>query len=160
MGGNNNIVVIFDFDKTIIECDSDNWVVDELGGTELFDELVRTMPWNSMMDRMMKKLHEQGKSIEDISEVLKRSPIHPRVVPAIKAAWGVGCELRIVSDANEFFIETVLGHLGIKHCFSEIHTNPAFLDQHQRLRISPLHDPQTFPQHNCNALCPPNMCKV
>lgn len=43
------IVIVFDFDKTIIECDSDNWVVDGLGATDLFNELLPTMPWNSLM---------------------------------------------------------------------------------------------------------------
>jgi hypothetical protein len=43
------IVAVFDFDKTIIDCDSDNWVVDELGATDLFNELLPTMPWNSLM---------------------------------------------------------------------------------------------------------------
>ncbi|MBA0836468.1 hypothetical protein Goarm_008681, partial [Gossypium armourianum] len=80
------IVVIFDFDKTIIDCDSDNWVVDELGATELFNQLLPTMPWNSLMDQMMKELHSKGTRIEDIAAVLKRSPIHPRIVEAIKSA--------------------------------------------------------------------------
>lgn len=43
------IVVIFDFDKTIIDLDSDNWVVDELGFNDLFNQLVHSIPWNSMM---------------------------------------------------------------------------------------------------------------
>lgn len=43
------IIVIFDFDKTIIDADSDNWVVDELGATDLFNQLLSTMPWNSVM---------------------------------------------------------------------------------------------------------------
>lgn len=43
------IVVIFDFDKTIIDLDSDNWVIDELGATDLFNQLLPTMPWNSVM---------------------------------------------------------------------------------------------------------------
>lgn len=46
---NSNIVVVFDFDKTIIECDSDNWVVDELGFTDLFNQLFPTMPFNKLM---------------------------------------------------------------------------------------------------------------
>ena len=41
--------MIFDFDKTIIDCDSDNWVIDELGFTDLFNQLLPTMPWNSLM---------------------------------------------------------------------------------------------------------------
>ena len=43
------VVVVFDFDKTIIDCDSDNWVIDELGATDLFNQLLPTMPWNSVM---------------------------------------------------------------------------------------------------------------
>ncbi|GMQ08408.1 hypothetical protein CsSME_00052145 [Camellia sinensis var. sinensis] len=84
------IVVVFDFDKTIIDLDSDNWVIDELGATDLFNQLLPTMPWNSLMDRMMMELHSQGKTIDDVAEVLKRAPIHPRIVPAIKAAHALG----------------------------------------------------------------------
>ena len=43
------IVVIFDFDSTIIECDSDNWVLDETGLTEKFYQLLTNMPWNPLM---------------------------------------------------------------------------------------------------------------
>lgn len=151
------IVVVFDFDKTIIDVDSDNWVIDELGFTELFNQLLHTMPWNSLMDRMMKEIHSHGKTIEDIAEVLRRIPIHPQVISAIKAAHALGCELRIVSDANMFFIETILKHLGLKDYFSEINTNPGFVDEQERLRISPYHD---FTQSShCCSLCPPNMCK-
>ncbi|KDP40798.1 hypothetical protein JCGZ_24797 [Jatropha curcas] len=152
------IVVIFDFDKTIIDVDSDNWVIDELGFTDLFNQLLPTMPWNSLMDKMMKELHSQGKTIEDIVQVLKRVPIHPRIVPAIKSAHALGCELRIVSDANMFFIETILEHLGVRDCFSEINTNPGYVDEEGRLRIFPYHD-FTQSSHGCSR-CPPNMCKA
>ncbi|KAG0454932.1 hypothetical protein HPP92_024224 [Vanilla planifolia] len=47
-------LIIFDFDETIIDCESDDWVVDELGATEVFHSLLHTMPWNSLMDRMMR----------------------------------------------------------------------------------------------------------
>lgn len=57
---------------------------------------------------MMMELHSNGKTIEDIEKVLKRIPIHPRMIPTIKAAHALGCDLRIVSDANTFFIETIL----------------------------------------------------
>ncbi|KAJ6713981.1 INORGANIC PYROPHOSPHATASE [Salix viminalis] len=123
------IVVVFDFDKTIIDVDSDNWVIDELGFTDLFNQLLPTMPWNSLMDRMMKELHSDGKTMEDIAEVLKRIPIHSQVISAIKAAHDLGCELRIVSS----------------------------VDEEGRLRISPHHD-FTQSSHGCT-LCPPNMCK-
>ncbi|PKA49659.1 Inorganic pyrophosphatase 2 [Apostasia shenzhenica] len=177
-------VVIFDFDKTIIDCDSDNWVVEELGATELFDSLLPTMPWNSLMvfvrfssdfllcrlekldhivhlvrfqDRMMKELHARGKTVEDIAEVLKRAPLDPRAISGIKSAYALGCDLRVVSDANMFFIETILKHYGIIGCFTEINTNPSYVDEEGRLRIFPYHD-FTKSSHGC-PFCPPNMCK-
>jgi pyridoxal phosphate phosphatase PHOSPHO2 len=64
----------------------------------------------------------------------------------------------VVSDANTFFIETVLAHHGALGCFSEISTNPASVDADGRLRISPYHDSAAAP-HGCS-LCPDNMCKV
>ncbi|KAL9233319.1 hypothetical protein vseg_008337 [Gypsophila vaccaria] len=152
------IIVIFDFDKTIIDVDSDNWVVDELDLTDLFDQLIPTMPWNTLMDTMMKEIHEHGIKIDQISEVFTRIPIHPRVVPAIKALYDMGCDLRIVSDANTFFIETILHHLGIRDCFSEINTNSSYMDEEGQLRILPHHD-FIKSSHGCPNPCPPNMCK-
>ncbi|XP_068648541.1 inorganic pyrophosphatase 1-like [Aristolochia californica] len=151
------IVLVFDFDKTIIECDSDKWVVDALGATDLFNQLLPTMPWNSLMARMMKELHSQGKTLGDIAESLKSAPLHPQLITAIKSAYALGCELRIVSDANVFFVETILKHHGLFDYFSEINTNPSFIDEDGNLRIFPFHD-FTLSSHGCN-LCPPNMCK-
>ncbi|KAL2337979.1 hypothetical protein Fmac_012425 [Flemingia macrophylla] len=151
------IVVVFDFDKTIVDVDSDNWVVDELGFTDLFNQLLPTMPWNSLMDRMMMELYSHGKTIQDIEQVLHTIPFHPRVIPAVKSAHALGCDLRIVSDANMFFIETILKHLGIREYFSEINTNPGYVNEEGRLRILPYHDFNKA-SHRCT-LCPPNMCK-
>ncbi|KAA8523226.1 hypothetical protein F0562_009649 [Nyssa sinensis] len=151
------IVILFDFDRTIINDDSDRWVVVEMGLTHLFNQLRPTLPWNSLMDRMMEELHSQGITVEGIAECLKRVPLHPQIIAAIKSAHALGCDLRIISDANQFFIEAILKHHGLLGCFSEIDTNPTFVDGKGRLRISPYHDLASSP-HGCN-LCPPNMCK-
>ncbi|KAL6006008.1 hypothetical protein ACLOJK_040053 [Asimina triloba] len=151
------IVVVFDFDMTIIDCDSDDWVVKEMGGTHIFNRLRPILPWNSLMDRIMSELHSQGKTVEEIADCLKRVPLHPRMITAIKTAYALGCDLRIVSDANSFFIETILKHHGALEYFSVINSNPAFVDENGKLRILPYHDFNSSP-HGCN-LCPPNMCK-
>ncbi|XP_074285497.1 inorganic pyrophosphatase 2-like [Silene latifolia] len=154
-----NIMVVFDFDKTIVDCDTDNWVLGELGYEDLFYKLLPTMPWNSAMDHMLKEMHEKGVKIEDMVEVLKKTPMHARIIPAIKSAYDAGCDLRILSDANKFFIETILNHHELGDYFTEIHTNSGFVDEEGRLRIIPHHDFTTTP-HGCdNILCPPNMCK-
>ncbi|CAA7402861.1 unnamed protein product [Spirodela intermedia] len=150
-------VVVFDFDGTIIDCDSDYWVVDGLGATEIFERLLPTMPFNTLMDSMMKEIHEQGRSVEEVAHILKSAPLDPHITAVIKSAHALGCELRIVSDANSFFIETILQHHGILSFFSEIHTNPSYVDGEGRLRISPYHN-FAESSHGCCS-CPPNMCK-
>lgn len=152
-----SVVVVFDFDKTIIEWDSDDWVITKLGAADAFNRLRPTMRWNSLMDRMMGELHAQGRSAEDIRECLRSAPLDAHVLSAIRTASALGCDLKVVSDANSFFIETVLEHHGVLGCFSEINTNPACVDTDGRLRISPFHDPTSSP-HGCS-LCPENMCK-
>jgi pyridoxal phosphate phosphatase PHOSPHO2 len=107
---------------------------------------------------MMMEFHANGVTIEEIEKVLHRVPIHHRIVPAIKAAYALGCDLRVVSDANMFYIETILKHLGISEYFSEINTNPGYVNEEGRVRISPYHDFNKC-SHGCT-LCPPNMCKV
>ncbi|KAK3004575.1 hypothetical protein RJ639_018536 [Escallonia herrerae] len=151
------MMVVFDFDRTVIDDDSDRWVVVEMGLAPLFNQLRSTLPWNSLMDRMMKELHSKGKTVEDIAECLKRVPLHPRVITAIKSAHSLGCNLKVLSDANQFFIETILKHYGVYGCFSEVITNPTLVDGEGRLRIFPYHDSASSP-HSCN-LCPQNLCK-
>ncbi|ONM41045.1 uncharacterized protein [Zea mays] len=151
------VVVVFDFDRTIIDWDSDDWVITKLGAADAFQRLRPTMRWNPLMDRMMAELHARGKTPEDIRDCLRSAPLDTHVVSAVKTAAALGCDLKVVSDANTFFIETVLAHHGVLGCFSEIVTNPASVDADGRLRISPFHDPASAP-HGCS-LCPDNMCK-
>ncbi|XP_058214224.1 inorganic pyrophosphatase 2-like [Rhododendron vialii] len=147
-------VVVFDFDHTMIEDNSDTWVVDQMGLTHLFNQLRRTLPWTSLMDRMMEVLHARGKTIEEITECLRRVPMNPRVISAIRKAHSLPwCELRIISDANQFFIETILKQFGLFDCFTEIVTNPSIIEG-GRLRIFPYHS-----SPHGSSLCPPNLCK-
>ncbi|XP_076959003.1 thiamine phosphate phosphatase-like protein [Bidens hawaiensis] len=155
--GEPSIIIIWDFDRTVMEDDSDRWVIVEMGLTPLFNHLRQTLPWNTLMDRMMEELHSQGKTVEDIANCLNRVTLNPQIVSAIKAAHAHGCDLKVLSDANQFYIETILKNHGIYDCFSDIITNPTFVDEGGRLRIFPYHG-STEPPHGCD-LCPPNLCK-
>ncbi|GFP91873.1 inorganic pyrophosphatase 2 [Phtheirospermum japonicum] len=126
-----------------------------MGLTHLFNQLRHTVPWNSLMNRMLEELHIQGRSVDDIAEFLKRVPLHPHVIAVIKSAYALGCDLKVVSDANLFYIKTILEHYGVHDCFSEI-TNPAVVDS-GRLRIFPYHEAASSHGYD---LCPPNFCKV
>ncbi|KAH7299618.1 hypothetical protein KP509_24G021000 [Ceratopteris richardii] len=152
-----DILVIFDFDSTIVEVDSDPWVAEQLGAATRLEELLTRLPWNDMMDVLMGELHNQGKSIMDVEEALRCIPLQSEKITAIELAFTLGCELRIVSDANSFFIRTILDNYGVADLFTEIHTNPATCEESGRLRIRPFHA-KSEPPHGC-PLCPPNMCK-
>ncbi|KVI01206.1 HAD-like domain-containing protein [Cynara cardunculus var. scolymus] len=82
------MMILWDFDRTIMDDDSDRWVVVEMGLTQIFNQLRETLPWNSLMDRMMAELHPQGKTIEDIANCLNRVRLHPQIVSAIRSAHG------------------------------------------------------------------------
>jgi pyridoxal phosphate phosphatase PHOSPHO2 len=58
-----------------------------------------------------------------------------------------------------FFIKTILQAHDLLQYFTEIKTNPSFVDETGRLRIQPFHPFTEGPPHGCS-LCPPNMCKV
>ncbi|KAJ4796843.1 Pyridoxal phosphate phosphatase-related protein [Rhynchospora pubera] len=151
------VVIVFDFDETIIDCDSDVWIANDLGGATLFNDLLKSMPWNAAAIRMMEELHAQGRSLDEVERSLKTIPLSPHTISAIKSAHALGYDLRILSDANTFFIETVLKHHGIIDCFTEIYTNPSCVDEERKLIISPYHD-SAVSSHGCS-LCPPNLCK-
>lgn len=51
------VVVLFDFDKTIIQWDSDDWVITKLGASDAFNRLRPTMYWNSLMVRTRHRPH-------------------------------------------------------------------------------------------------------
>lgn len=84
------LLIVFDFDKTIIDCDSDNHVVDSFGLTEKFDHFLLTQPWNSAIDNMMTEIHKQGISVQQIADALKTAPLDPHVAAAIKSAHSLG----------------------------------------------------------------------
>ncbi|WOL08311.1 inorganic pyrophosphatase 2 [Canna indica] len=77
------------------------------------------MSWDSAMETIMWELHAQGRTITEIAKTLKTAPLPANTIAAIRSAYVLGCELRIVSDANRFFIETILKHHGLMGYFSE-----------------------------------------
>ncbi|KAI3724813.1 hypothetical protein L1987_64580 [Smallanthus sonchifolius] len=151
------MITVWDFDRTIVNDICDRWVVLDTGLTKLFTELRKTMPWNSLMDRMFEELHSKGKTIDAFKNRLNSFTLDPHIISAIRSVHDLGCDLKVLSDANQFFIETILKNNGVYDCFSEIITNPTVVNEEGRLRLFPYHG-SNLPPHDCK-FCPPNMCK-
>ena len=42
-------LIVFDFDWSLIDCNSDTWVVEKLGAMERMKSLTSTLPWTQLM---------------------------------------------------------------------------------------------------------------
>eukprot|EP00232_Nephroselmis_pyriformis_P024035 CAMPEP_0182866042 /NCGR_PEP_ID=MMETSP0034_2-20130328/8005_1 /TAXON_ID=156128 /ORGANISM="Nephroselmis pyriformis, Strain CCMP717" /LENGTH=243 /DNA_ID=CAMNT_0024998365 /DNA_START=151 /DNA_END=882 /DNA_ORIENTATION=+ len=148
-------LVVFDFDWTLVNENSDTVVVRELGvEAEFLTLLAAQTPWTTLMDKVMMAAFRSGNNERDIVDALKEVPVERAMLRVVRAMAAAGVEMVIVSDANSMFIEKILAHHGVGGCFSEVNTNEGKLEG-GALRVLPHHQ---GPPHNC-VLCPENLCK-
>mmetsp|Transcript_83690 Transcript_83690/g.240538 ORF Transcript_83690/g.240538 Transcript_83690/m.240538 type:complete len:272 (+) Transcript_83690:1-816(+) len=164
-------LVVFDYDWSLINENSDTWVVQRLA-PECYDEAFgrggSALGWTERMDRAMGLLQDGGKTVAEVRSAAASVPFYPEMKEALAYAGEMGCRLIILSDANRIFIEEGLKAMGLDHLFdldvaqekrlySEarqgvILTNEGF-EENGRLRVAPFHDNKDCP------LCPTNLCK-
>ncbi|KAG0324943.1 hypothetical protein BGZ99_001245 [Dissophora globulifera] len=149
----------FDFDWSLIDTDSDRFVIEHL--SPVLRQKLDTCPmqWTDLQNECLKEFHEQGGSGKVIRDALTKVPLDPHMIKVCQLLHSHGWTLAIVSDANSVYIEGILQHYGIRHLFSAIITNPAFWDAQDRLHIQRL-IPADAPQHGCpTGVCSLNICK-
>ncbi|KAF8977823.1 hypothetical protein BGZ46_007100 [Entomortierella lignicola] len=154
-------LIVFDFDWTLIEADSDVWVIQNLGAGDIAkqqEDLHEKVQWTDLQDMLLGKLHECGVTRQDIEKSLQGIPFTPEMITALQLMKSQGAELCIISDANTFYIDTILKTHGLDHLFSKIITNPAHFDDQGRLRVVRFHGLDKEP-HGCPLPCHPNLCK-
>ncbi|KAK9814809.1 hypothetical protein WJX72_011889 [[Myrmecia] bisecta] len=148
---------VCDFDWSLIEENSDTFVVKELGAWEAFCRLKATqLPWTQLMDAALGAAHaEHHATAASIRAACARTPLHQAMHEVVLAAAGAAhCDLAIVSDANTVFIHEILSAHQLTECFREVHTNPAVFNGEGALRVQPYHGEPPGCKH-----CPPNLCK-
>ncbi|KAL4421430.1 hypothetical protein ABPG75_010721 [Micractinium tetrahymenae] len=152
-------LLAFDFDWSLLEENSDTFVIRELGADALF-EASKGMPWTQRMDWVLKEAASQlRRTPADVTAALRRAPLHPSLAGLLRAAASEGSSVSggidviILSDANTVYIDTILEHHGLQQHVLAVHTNPAEW-RDGALRVGPYH---TQP-HGCRH-CPSNLCK-
>lgn len=177
-------LIVFDFDWSLLDENSDAWVVKQLA-PEIYGQW-RTLyqrdteTWAEFMDKMMGMLHERNVTKEHIEESFRTVPMREAMVEAVRYCKENNSDLIIISGANEFFIEVILGHFGMREIFSAVHTHRSRWHQ-GRLRVRPYHAPMTitrdaagrivrekldeedceeeaWKEHSCT-VCTPDLCK-
>ncbi|KAF9222740.1 hypothetical protein BS17DRAFT_783314 [Gyrodon lividus] len=166
-------LVVFDFDWSMADQDSDRWLFEVLAPDlrrKMRDrpkEPGNTVQWTDLVAECLRELaHEtRGVTRNDIEGALRQMPFHPAMKRGIEAlkdtSAPVETTLFILSNANKFFIETILQHKGIRNCFNDIVTNPADFSVPTNPNLLVLHKrvgPED-PPHGCHVGCEDNMCK-
>ncbi|KAJ0403096.1 hypothetical protein ATCC90586_001274 [Pythium insidiosum] len=156
-------LVVFDYDWSLINENSDTWIFRQLS-PELLEEVARRRSsgsWTQLMDEMLGELVARRPELtrDDIRGAVADIPVQPRMLDAVRlAVEGNGAVLKIISDANTVYIDSMLKHHKIEALVSEVFTNPAtFEGETARLSVRPYHPLNEAP-HGCPN-CPPNMCK-
>lgn len=99
---------------------TDTYVVEKLSNRvpALMDRLKdagRNNRWTAGMDEAMGALHEEGVSIGSIKECMRSIVIDPAIKESmIRMAQG-GADIRVLSDANNLFIDWILEVLLLKN---------------------------------------------
>jgi 2,3-diketo-5-methylthio-1-phosphopentane phosphatase len=159
-----SVLVVFDYDWSLVNENSDTFVFQQL-----YPELLATLKerrtaqpsWTKIMDDMLGALAEDKPDItpDMIRDAVARVPIQAHMLDALRlAAEQYSANIKIVSDANSVYIESMLERFGLGQHVSEVITNPAsFENGRSRLHVRPYHAEDGEP-HGCE-WCPSNMCK-
>lgn len=156
-------LVVFDFDWSLADQDTDRWVFEVLKPQlrRKMKNLKEEVQWTDLVAQSLREYHAGGGTREDIEGALKIMPFHPamkRAVLKVKAKSSPKTTFLCLSNANSVFISTILKERGLDTLFDEIITNPAEWDPSGLLKLRRRVDP-AGPQHSCKVGCSPNMCK-
>lgn len=146
-------LAIFDFDRTIVDEDSDATIISKLREKKPPPEWeASNHDWTPYMNDVFEHAYTSGFSPEDILACIGAMRATPGSVELIKALAAEGWDVLILTDANSVFVSHWLKVHGLVDCVSSIITNRAFF-VNGRLYIEPC-----MRQSACDR-CPANLCK-
>ncbi|XP_025902828.1 pyridoxal phosphate phosphatase PHOSPHO2 [Nothoprocta perdicaria] len=150
-------LLVFDFDHTIIDENSDTWIVKCAPGKKLPSELrnsYRPGHWTDYMGRVLAYLGDSGVREEEMRRTMVAIPFTAGMADLL-AFIGENKGLLdciIISDSNTVFIDWILEAAGFRKVFDKVFTNPAAFTSTGYLTVQNCH------AHHC-AKCPKNLCK-
>ena len=158
-----NLLLIWDFDHTIVDDNTDTWYCSNLAPELKHLYQRKGQPpyecWTDLMNDHMRELHETGYSSTRIRTCFHSIPMASEIGNAIIAAHNAGAKQYILSNSNTLFINESLYAKGLLKFFpsERIVTNPAYIDAYtDRIHIMP-YQPKEEP-HGCRT-CEANLCK-
>ncbi|XP_006867087.1 PREDICTED: pyridoxal phosphate phosphatase PHOSPHO2 [Chrysochloris asiatica] len=151
------ILLVFDFDNTVLDDNSDTRIVQCAPEKKLPIELQDSYQkgfWTEFMGRVFRYLGDKGVREDDMKRVVTSMPFTPGMVELLnfvrKNRDRFDCI--IISDSNSVFIDWVLKAANFHDVFDKVFTNPAAFDHNGHLTVENYHT------HSCTR-CPKNLCK-
>ncbi|KAF8160790.1 phosphatase phospho-type [Crassisporium funariophilum] len=148
-------LVVFDFDWSMADQDTDRWIFEVLAPDlrRKMKNLKDEIQWTDLVAQSLREAHARGITKEQILHALQTMPYHPAMVRAVSKLKADGkTTFLCLSNANSVFISTILEAKGLQNLFEEIITNPAEWENSGLLNLRRRVDP-SGPQHTCEVGC-------
>ncbi|KAJ8024808.1 Phosphoethanolamine/phosphocholine phosphatase [Holothuria leucospilota] len=153
-----SFLLVIDFDYTITEKNTDDWLLQTLLSAKKVKELTEKWysgdcTWQDLMKSGFQALKEEKVSPDQIFKVLEEIPLVKGFKEFLKLVGShKECKVVIASDSNTVFIDKIFKKHDLEKYVDEIFTNPAHFDEEDCLRLFAHHS------HSCTT-CQPNICK-
>lgn len=137
-------LVVFDFDETIVDCNSDSWVHQLAKEKKIPEnlEFYLGQDYFKHVQSVLAFLYSEGITEKDFIQCLSTMPqVVGMIDPLIRtlASMREKYDIVILSDANSFFISSYLKSLDLDDKITAVLTNPARIDDNGQLLITEYH---------------------
>ncbi|KAM4603051.1 pyridoxal phosphate phosphatase PHOSPHO2 [Polymixia lowei] len=150
-------LVVFDFDYTVVDDNSDTWVIRCLPDQALPDSLKNSYQkghWTEYMGRVMSYIGDQAVNPDTVRNVMETIPFTDGMTELLTfiSEHKSAVDCIVISDSNTMFIDWILRAAGLQSAVDRVFTNPAKINKQGYMEV------QCYHSHDC-ARCPINLCK-
>ncbi|XP_044053229.1 pyridoxal phosphate phosphatase PHOSPHO2 [Siniperca chuatsi] len=150
-------LMVFDFDHTVVDDNSDTWVIRCLPDQTLPDSVKNSYQkghWTEFMGRVMNYIGDQEVSPDRVRSVMETIPFTAGMTDllAFISEHKSTIDCIVISDSNTMFIDWILHSSGLQAAVDRVFTNPAKFNQLGYMEV------QCYHSHDCDR-CPVNLCK-
>lgn len=137
-------LVVFDFDETIVDCNSDSWVHQLAKDKKIPEKLEYYLgqDYFKHVQSVLAFLHKEGINEKDYFDCLSLMPQVSGIVEPLITTLGSmkdKYDIVILSDANSFFISSYLKSIGLEDTITAVLTNPGRISDDGQLLITEYH---------------------
>lgn len=137
-------LIVFDFDETIVDCNSDSWVHQLAKDKKIPEKLEFYLgqDYFKHVQSVLAFLYSEGINEDDYFRCLSTMPQVPGMIdPLIRSLVSMSdkYDVVILSDANSFFISSYLKSLELDDKITAVLTNPGKITENGQLLITEYH---------------------